>query len=66
MKATFMQKYLIKNVWIYDGTGTRPFLSDLLIEDIKIKKIQKRIKIDADEEIDGKGRTFGCCRILCD
>ncbi len=53
-----MQKNLIKNIYIYDGTGTRPFLSDLLIEDAKIKKIQKGIKIDADEEIDGKGMAL--------
>ena len=50
-----MQKFLIKNICIYDGTGTNPFFSDLLIEENRIKKIQKGIKIDADEEIDGKG-----------
>lgn len=49
-----MQRYLIKNVWIYDGTGTRPFLSDLYVEKGKIKKIEKEIIIKADEEINGK------------
>ena len=53
-----MQKILIKNTCIYDGTGANPFLSDLLIEDVKIKKIQKGIKIDADEAIDGKGMAL--------
>jgi len=49
-----MQNYLIKNVWIYDGTGTRPFLSDVLIKERKIKKIEKRINFETNEEIDGK------------
>lgn len=49
-----MQKYLIKNVLIYDGTGTKPFLSDLLIENSKIKKIKKQIKNIAEKTIDGR------------
>lgn len=49
-----MQKKLIKNVWIYDGTGTRPFFSNLLIENCKIKKIEKGIQASAQEIIDGK------------
>jgi len=53
-----MQKYLIKNVWIYDGTGTSPFLSDILIEEGKIKKVAKRINIKSDNIIDGKGMAL--------
>jgi len=49
-----MYNYLIKNVWIYDGTGTRPFLSDVYIEDKKIIKIKNGINIEVDVEIDGK------------
>jgi len=49
-----MQKNLIKNVWIYDGTGAMPFLSDLLVEGSKITKIAKEIKTHSDEIIDGK------------
>ncbi len=49
-----MKNYLIKSVWIYDGTGTRPFLSDIYLEQGKIKKIEKGINIDTNEKIDGK------------
>lgn len=49
-----MKNYLIKNVWIYDGTGTSPFFSDLYIKDGKIKEVGRVINIDADEKIDGR------------
>ncbi len=49
-----MTSYLIKNVWIYDGTGTRPFLSDVYIEDEKIKEIKRGITIKSDFDINGK------------
>lgn len=49
-----MKNYLIKRVWVYDGTGTRPFLSDVYLKEGKIKKIEREINIEAYEKIDGE------------
>ena len=49
-----MKNFLIKNVWVYDGTGTRPFLSDVYLEEGKIKKIKREVNIEADTVIEGK------------
>lgn len=49
-----MGKTLINNVLVYDGTGTQPFFSDVLIEDEKISQIQRDIKLDSCEIIEGK------------
>ena len=46
-------QYVIKNVKIYDGTGGKPYVSDVLIKGEKIEKIGKELK--ALEEIDGTG-----------
>ena len=53
-----MKNYLIKRVWVYDGTGTRPFLSDVYLKEGKIKKIEREINIEADEEVDGEGMAL--------
>ena len=49
-----MDKTLIKKVLVYDGTGTRPFFSDVLIEDDKISQIQRDINLDSCEILEGK------------
>lgn len=48
-----MTRTLIKNVWIYDGTGTPPFFSDVLLEDQKISAIQRKMKIVVGETVEG-------------
>lgn len=49
-----MGKTLIKKVLVYDGTGTQPFLSDVLIEDDKISQIQRDIHLNSCEIIEEK------------
>ena len=53
-----MKNYLIKRVWVYDGTGTSPFLSDVYLKEGKINKIEREINIEADEEVDGEGMAL--------
>ncbi len=53
-----MTRTLIKNVWIYDGTGSNPFFSDVLLENEKISAIKRKIKVQADEIIDGKSMAL--------
>lgn len=50
-----MDKTLFKGVKIYDGSGSKPFYSDLLIEGDKIKCISRDITLDDCEVIDGLG-----------
>ena len=45
----------IKNVIIYDGLGTIPFLSNLYIEKGKVSKITKQIDEQSNIVIDGSG-----------
>jgi len=49
-----MGKTLIKKVLVYDGTGTQPFFSDVLIEDDKISQIQRDIHLNSCEIIEEK------------
>ena len=49
---------LIKKVLVYDGTGTQPFFSDIIIKDKKISKIQKEIHLNCCEIIDGEGMAL--------
>jgi len=49
-----MHQFLIKNVKIFDGTGTKPFFSDVLIENGRIAKIQGDIHLDSCEIVEGK------------
>ena len=53
-----MGKTLIKNVLVYDGTGTQPFFSDVLIKDEKIMQIHKDIHLDSCEIIEGKEKAL--------
>ena len=46
---------LIRNVKVYDGLGSFPFISDILIEKERISKIALKIEEKADKEIDGTG-----------
>ena len=48
-------KTLIKNIKIYDGTGEKPYVSDVLVSGDKIEKIAKEIKCENAEVIDGTG-----------
>ena len=52
-----MGKTLIKNVLVYDGTGTQPFSSDVLIKDEKIMQIQRDIHSEYCEIIEGEKST---------
>src|SRR5665648_583889 len=45
----------IKNVVIYDGLGSNPFISNLYIEEGKISKISKEIDDHCNIVIDGTG-----------
>lgn len=49
-----MGKTLIKNVLVYDGTGTQPFSSDVLIKNEKIMQIQRDIHSECCEIIEGE------------
>lgn len=46
-------KTLIKNVKVYDGLGSFPFISDVLIENRLISRVALKIEEKADKEIDG-------------
>lgn len=48
-------KTLIKNGWIYDGSGGSPYRKNLLIEEEKIAAITKDENISADKIIDARG-----------
>lgn len=48
-------KTLIKAVKVYDGLGSFPFVSDVLLENGHISKIALKIEESSDKEIDGKG-----------
>ena len=48
-------KTLFKGGTIYDGTGARPYVGDVLIEDDRIVKVGKNLRSKADKVIDLKG-----------
>ena len=48
-------KTLFKNATIYDGTGNKPFVGDLLIEDDRILEVGGPIKAEADKVVDLSG-----------
>ena len=50
-----MEKILIKNSTIYDGTGAHPFQSDILIQNGKILSIGNLKELSATYVIDGSG-----------
>src|SRR5665648_1282746 len=47
--------FLIKKATIYDGTGNRPFINDVLVEGSVIKKISLNIDNDNYDVINGEG-----------
>ncbi|MCR4790275.1 MAG: amidohydrolase family protein [Treponemataceae bacterium] len=51
-------KTLIKNGKIYDGSGNKPFIADVLIENEKIIKVAPSIEEKADSVIDIKGKSI--------
>lgn len=48
-------KTLIRNGLITDGTGEKPYLGEVLIEDDRILEVGTAIEADVDEIIDAKG-----------
>ncbi|WP_422487048.1 N-acyl-D-amino-acid deacylase family protein [Gudongella sp. DL1XJH-153] len=53
-----MKRTLIKNVKIFDGTGIRPFFSDVFIEDENIKRIGLNMEVEDCEVVDGTNRIL--------
>ena len=54
-----MKKTLIQNALVYDGTGARPFPSDVLIEGTKIAKVAHHIPVQEDYEVvDAAGKAL--------
>lgn len=53
-----MKNILIKNSKIYDGSGARPFVNDVLINEGFIKKIGLNLDITNCDVIDGTGKIL--------
>ena len=51
-------KQLIKNARIYDGTGSAPFMGDVLIEDDRILRLGESITEEADRVYDLGGKSL--------
>lgn len=51
-------KQLLKNAKIYDGTGSAPFMGDVLIEDDRIVKVGEGLSDEADKVFDLKGKSL--------
>lgn len=51
-------KILLKNGKIYDGTGNKPYIGSVLIEDEKIIKVAKDILEDVDKTYDLEGLSL--------
>ncbi len=51
-------KILIKNAWIIDMENKEPYISDMLIENDKISKIEKNINDLVDKVIDGTNKVL--------
>jgi N-acyl-D-amino-acid deacylase len=54
-ETSMEHEILIKNGTIYDGTGRKPFLGDVLIGDGKIAEVDARIEAAARTVIDARG-----------
>ena len=48
-------KTLFKNGTLYDGSGNKPYVGDVLIEDDRILEVAEHINSEADEVVDVKG-----------
>ncbi len=53
-----MDRTLVKNAKIYDGTGERPFFGDVLIEDGLIKKVALCIEAEGCAVVDASGKVL--------
>ena len=51
-------KQIIKNAKIYDGTGSAPFMGEVLIEDDRIVKVEEYITEEADKVYDLNGKSL--------
>ena len=51
-------KTLFKNGTIYDGTGSAPYVGDVLIGDDRILEVGGRIETEADEVVDLSGKQI--------
>ena len=51
-------RQLLKNARIYDGTGSEPYKSDILLEDERIAQIAPAIDAPADNVIDLEGKSI--------
>jgi len=51
-------KTLYKGGLIVDGSGNKPFVGDVLIEDNKIIKVAEKIDVETDRVVDCKGLTI--------
>ncbi len=51
-------KTLFTNATIYDGSGSAPFVGDVLIEDDRIAEVAEKIDTKADEVIDLTGKQL--------
>ena len=50
-------RQLLKNVKIYDGTGSEPYRADILLEEDRIAKIAEKIDLPADSVFDLSGKS---------
>lgn len=50
-------RQLLKNVKVYDGTGSEPYQADILLEEDRIAKIDGKIDLPADSVIDLSGKS---------
>ena len=55
---TMKNRTLIKNAKIYDGTGSKPFYGDVLIEGELISKVGRFIDAPDAEVVDGEGKIL--------
>lgn len=55
-----MNRTLIRNAVVYDGTGNRPFAADVLIDGDIIRKIDRHIEAGADDQVVDAGGKALC------
>ena len=51
-------KTLFKNGTIFDGSGEKPYVGDVLIEDDRILEVGGKITAEADKTVDGMSETL--------
>ena len=50
-------RQILKNAKIYDGTGTAPYMADILVEGERIARIAKEMDLPADQVMDLRGKS---------